>query len=185
MLCQECKQNPATHHFRKIINGEKKEVYLCDQCSQEKSEMFMLSGNPYFSLNSLLAGLLNIEPAYPNAQQNAFANSVDDIRCDHCQMSYKEFARIGRFGCSHCYTSFEKQLEPILKRLHGGNSTHVGKIPERIGGGISLRKRINHLKADLQESIQKEEFEKAAVIRDEIRALEKENGDSKEGEDRE
>ncbi|WP_050613603.1 UvrB/UvrC motif-containing protein [Bacillus testis] len=182
MLCQECKQNPATHHFRKIVNGEKVEVYLCDKCSQEKGEMFMLNGNPYFSLNSLLAGLLNIEPNYKKAQQNTFANSLEDVRCDHCHMSYKEFARIGRFGCAHCYTSFEKQLEPILKRLHGGNSTHVGKIPERIGGGISLRKRINDLKAELQESIQREEFERAAELRDEIRALEKENSNSPKGE---
>jgi protein arginine kinase activator len=49
---------------------------------------------------------------------------------------------------------------------------HAGKIPERIGGSIHIRKRIELLKQNLKEQIQQEEFEKAAEIRDEIRSLE-------------
>ncbi|MGM9923039.1 MAG: UvrB/UvrC motif-containing protein [Bacillus sp. (in: firmicutes)] len=184
MICQKCKQNPATLHFTQIINGEKNEVHLCDKCSQEKSEM-LLDGHSNFSINNLLAGLLNIEPNYTSQKQNPFISS-DDIRCDHCHMTYTQFARIGKFGCASCYEAFNKQLEPILRRLHSGNSAHTGKIPKRIGGDISLRKKVAELKQALQVSIKQEEFEQAAKLRDEIRALEKQPGhsDSEERSDR-
>lgn len=182
MICQECKQNPATLHFTKIVNGEKTEVHLCERCSQEKSELFMMNGGSSFSINSLLAGLLNIDQNFAPTQQNTFAHT-NDIHCEHCHMSYSQFARAGRFGCSNCYQSFQNQLEPILKRLHSGNSTHIGKIPNRIGGSISLRKKIDDLKQELAVCILQEEFEKAAEIRDELRALEKGSSNSKKGSD--
>ncbi|WP_042353226.1 UvrB/UvrC motif-containing protein [Bacillus massiliigorillae] len=182
MICQECKQKPATLHFTKIINGEKTEVHLCEKCSQGKSDILMIDAGSNFSISSILAGLLNIDQGFTSTQQNPFVNG-NDIRCDHCHLSYSQFARVGKFGCSSCYDSFSKQLEPILKRLHGGNSTHTGKIPKRIGGNISLRKKINDLKQELQMSILQEEFENAAEIRDEIRSLEKEAKSSEERSD--
>ena len=63
------------------------------------------------------------------------------------------------------------QLKPIFKRLHGGNWSHNGKIPNRIGGTMHIKKNIEDLKMQLTELIVQEEFEKAAVVRDEIRLL--------------
>lgn len=182
MICQECKQKPATLHFTKIINGEKTEVHLCEKCSQGKSEILMIDASSNFSISSILAGLLNIDQSITSTQQSSFVNG-NDIRCDHCHMSYAQFARVGKFGCSSCYQAFNKQIEPILKRLHSGNSTHIGKIPKRIGGNISLRKKIEDLKQALQISILQEEFENAAEIRDEIRSLEKQVEHSEERSD--
>ncbi|MEH6942040.1 UvrB/UvrC motif-containing protein [Bacillus sp. JJ722] len=182
MICQECKQKPATLHFTKIINGEKTEVHLCEKCSQGNSEILMIDASSTFSISSILAGLLNIDQSITSPQQSPFINR-NDIRCDNCHMSYAQFASAGKFGCSSCYQAFSKQLEPILKRLHSGNSTHIGKIPKRIGGSISLRKKIEDLKQALQLSILQEEFENAAEIRDEIRLLEKEAEHSEERSD--
>jgi len=96
-------------------------------------------------------------------------------------MTFPQFLKVGRFGCSHCYEAFKEQLKPVLRRLHSGNWTHNGKIPKRIGGGIHLRKQIEELKSILKDSINNEEFEKAAEIRDEIRNLEKNLAASHEG----
>ncbi|QED45914.1 UvrB/UvrC motif-containing protein [Cytobacillus dafuensis] len=170
MICQECNQRPAALHFTKILNGEKAEYHLCDKCAQEKGDMFML-GAPGFSINNLLAGLLNIEPTFQKTEQDPFQQE-EILQCDQCSMTFQQFIKVGRFGCAHCYQAFEEQLKPILKRLHSGNSVHNGKIPARIGGSIHLRKNIEELKQKLKESIVKEEFERAAEIRDEIRLLE-------------
>ncbi|MBB4074917.1 protein-arginine kinase activator protein McsA [Anoxybacillus voinovskiensis] len=97
-------------------------------------------------------------------------------------MTYHQFTKIGRFGCSHCYDAFAKQLQPILKRLHSGNTIHAGKIPKRIGGTIHVRKQIEQLKQKLQELIAREEFEKAAEVRDQIRSLEAQLSEHGEGE---
>jgi protein arginine kinase activator len=180
MICQECNQRPAALHFTKIINGEKTEVHLCEKCAQEKGEMFIFNGESGFTFNNLLAGLLNIDPNFQKPSQSPF-HQEEILQCDACSMTFPQFLKVGRFGCSHCYEAFKEQLNPVLKRLHSGNWTHNGKIPKRIGGGIHLRKLIEELKSNLKDSINNEEFEKAAEIRDEIRKLEKNLAASHEG----
>jgi protein arginine kinase activator len=172
MICQECNQRPAALHFTKIINGEKTEVHLCEKCAQEKGEMFILNGGSGFAFNNLLAGLLNIDPSFQKTDQNPFQQE-EILQCNHCTMTFSQFLKVGRFGCAHCYETFKDQLKPVVRRLHSGNWSHSGKIPKRIGGGINLKKQIEELKSKLKDSISQEEFENAAIIRDEIRTLEK------------
>ncbi|WP_282142399.1 UvrB/UvrC motif-containing protein [Cytobacillus oceanisediminis] len=182
MICQECNQRPATLHFTKVVNGEKAEFHLCEKCAQEKGEMFMLGSGSGFSINNLLAGLLNIQPAFQEAGQDAFQQEKI-LQCEQCSLTFQQFIKVGRFGCANCYETFKDQLNPILRRLHSGNFSHSGKIPARIGGTIHLRRNIDDLKNNLKEMIAKEEFERAAELRDEIRKLEKQlNADQKGGE---
>lgn len=60
----------------------------------------------------------------------------------------------------------------FFRKLHGGHVAHEGKIPKRVGGTLYVRKQIGQLKQMLQELIAKEQFEKAAEVRDQIRELE-------------
>lgn len=173
MICQECNERPATLHFTKIVNGEKTEVHLCERCAHEKGEMFMFDGSPAFSVNSLLSGLLNLSPAMKQSQE-AQLPQQEVLRCEKCKMTFQQFINVGRFGCANCYETFKDQLAPILKRVHSGNVEHHGKVPERMGGKIHLKKKVAGLKAQIQQLIQNEEFEQAANVRDEIRSLEKE-----------
>ncbi|KON85841.1 hypothetical protein AF332_02715 [Sporosarcina globispora] len=182
MICQECNQRPATLHFTKVVNGEKAESHLCEKCAQEKGEMFMLGSGPGFSINNLLAGLLNIQPAFQESAQDPFQQEKV-LQCEQCSLTFQQFIKVGRFGCASCYETFKEQLNPILRRLHSGNSSHSGKIPARIGGTIHLRRNMDELKNNLKDMIAKEEFERAAELRDEIRKLEKQlNADQKGGE---
>lgn len=171
MICQECKEKPAALHFTKIVNGEKTEVHLCEKCAHEKGEMFMTDGSS-FSINNLLAGLLNMEPVFQKNEQQSLSQSPI-IQCDHCKLTFQQFVNMGRFGCANCYKTFKSQLAPVLKRLHSGNDAHHGKVPKRIGGSIHTKKQIQQLKLQMQAFIMKEEFEHAAEVRDKIRSLEK------------
>jgi protein arginine kinase activator len=172
LICEECNQRPATLHFTNIINGKKTEVHLCEKCAHEKGDMFMFNSGTGFSINNLLAGLLNIQPTFQQAQQDPFHNE-EVLQCDVCKMTFSQFVKVGKFGCANCYETFKDHLNPVLKRLHSGNTSHNGKIPKRIGGNIHLRKKLETLKNSLKELIANEEFEKAAEVRDEIRSLEK------------
>ncbi|MBS4210510.1 UvrB/UvrC motif-containing protein [Bacillus sp. FJAT-50079] len=170
MICQDCNERPATLHFTKVVNGEKSVIHLCERCAQEKGEFFMFDGAANFSVNDLLAGLLNIDPVHQKQSHHSSAQEI--IQCDKCKMTFQQFIKIGRFGCAHCYTSFKGHLTPLLKRLHSGNITHGGKVPERIGGSIHVKKKIEQLRAELNSLVTREEFEKAADVRDQIRSLE-------------
>lgn len=165
MICQECGQRQATLHFTKIINGEKTEFHICEVCAKEKGEAVPGVDNT-FSIHNLLSGLLNFDS--PGFSQK----TTQPLRCNSCGLTYSQFSRSGRFGCSTCYETFGERLEPIFRRVHSGNVSHYGKIPRRSGSVIQMKRELDHLKKKLQTSIVNEEFELAAQLRDEIRQLE-------------
>ncbi|MDI3280107.1 MAG: hypothetical protein QJR13_01880, partial [Bacillota bacterium] len=60
MLCDRCQKRPANIYLSKIVNGQKTELRLCQECAAEMGET-ALPGFPLpqFNFNSLLAGLFN------------------------------------------------------------------------------------------------------------------------------
>src|SRR5699024_1133629 len=96
-----------------------------------------------------------------------------ELTCSSCGMTYHEFAKNGKFGCAHCYQAFAERLDPIFKRVHGGNTEHKGKVPKRAGHHMRTQQEIKLMRETLQKYVDKEEFEKAAELRDQIRSLEK------------
>jgi protein arginine kinase activator len=168
MQCQECGKRAATLHFTKIINGEKSEVHFCDACARDKGEIIPGTANG-FSIHNLISGLLDFDP---QSQSSINAASKSLLHCDNCGLSYAQFSKIGRFGCSSCYQSFTTRLDPLLRRIHG-NTAHVGKVPKRSGSDIQAKREVDRLKKELKSCIEQEEFEKAASIRDQIRKLDK------------
>ena len=171
MLCDECRKNPASVHISRIVNNQKIERHLCSVCA-EKYGSGHFTFEPTFSINSLLAGLLNQELGYSPGTQPISTRE----RCDHCGCSFDDFRQSGRLGCSECYVVFAPKLESILRRIHG-SSNHTGKVPVRSGGRVRNKEKINKMRSDLQKYIAREEFEKAAEIRDAIRELEQTEGD--------
>ena len=167
MLCQECEKRPSTLHFTKIVNGEKTEFHICETCAREKGEI--IPGTPNgFSIHNLLSGLLAFDPAIAKG----LGVKSTPLRCEQCGLTYTQFSKLGRFGCSSCYTHFSERLDPLIKRVHG-NTGHVGKVPKRSGGLIKYKREIELLKKELLDRIECEEFESAATVRDQIRELEK------------
>ncbi len=169
MLCENCGQSPATVHITEIINNNKKEWHLCEVCAKEvQPQSFSLKFMPPMNLHSFLAGLLNQEfggGGFRVIEQTG-------RKCRRCGLDEGQFARQGLLGCGECYSSFEDRLTPLLRRIHG-NTRHTGKVPNRTGGRFRLHKEIEKLKEQLKEAVAREEFERAASLRDRIRLLEK------------
>ncbi|WP_054951029.1 UvrB/UvrC motif-containing protein [Numidum massiliense] len=169
MLCQECGKRPATLHFTKIVNGEKTEFHICEPCAKEKGE-FLPDWHNGFSIHNLLAGMLNTD--FFDADNRPRTGDSGQLRCETCGMTYQQFSKIGRFGCSDCYHYFEPVLEPLIRRVHG-NTQHSGKLPARRGEHLKRRRELSELKQRLAQLVAKEEFEEAAHVRDRIRELER------------
>lgn len=176
MLCQACGKNSASVHVTQIINGEKKEVYLCEACALEKGEIdFPLEGK--FPLHQLFSGFMGFFPH--GGGETSRKGSSSGLQCETCGLTHAQFGQIGRFGCSRCYEAFGETLTPLLRRLHG-NPKHMGKVPLRAGADVKIKKEIEGLREELQKKVAEEAFEEAAKIRDEIRRLE-DGGYSKGG----
>lgn len=165
MLCDNCKQRQANVHITKIVNNEKMHLNLCEDCAREYQQEWGFSFQSSFSLHKFLAGLLDEgalagETAFPEVQ-----------KCLQCGLTRQAFSQYGKLGCDRCYETFGSSLGPLLRKVHG-REKHTGKVPQRTGGRIRLRKQLDSLRQQLQALVAREEFEEAARVRDRIREME-------------
>ena len=158
MLCDVCAKNPATVHLTEIVDEQMNELHLCEECAHQKSAQM----EQQFGLSALLGGMAEFGKPAKEAEVA--------ITCSNCGLTYVDFKKIGRLGCGECYASFKKYLGPLLKRIHG-SSQHMGKTPLKAGRDSKKKIDIQDLRAKLQRAIETEEFEEAARIRDQIKAL--------------
>lgn len=173
MLCDDCQKRAASIHIAQVVDNQRQEKWLCGECAKAYGAI-ALPSEKQFSFQDLLTGLLSHNYFNEPKQQ--------DLSCSNCGMSYSEFESVGKFGCSECYTAFGERLEPLLRRIHGANR-HSGKLPRRSGAKLEVTLRIQQLRQEQEKCIRNEEYETAAKLRDEIRALESGLADGKAGED--
>lgn len=164
MLCDVCHKIEASVHLTEIINDKVMKLNLCEECAMKKSAEM----EEHFGLGELLAGLTEFGESV-----KAPARGVVKIKCPNCGLTYTDFKRRGRLGCSECYNAFQSKLTPLLKRLHGSEH-HVGKVPIKVPNDIKAEavSKLQELRLKLKKAIAIEEFEEAAKLRDQIRDLE-------------
>ena len=85
-------------------------------------------------------------------------------------MGEHAFKKTLRFGCVVCYQVFEPQLKLILSQTQK-YAKHTGKIPTMYQDREVLRQKIQALKEELEKAISKEDYEKAAQLRDDLNSL--------------
>lgn len=161
MLCDRCKKRPACVHITKIVNGNKLETHVCEQCAQNVGDV-SFTFEDQISVHDFLKGMFYLEPE---------SAAPEELTCQHCGMTYSDFSRSGKIGCSNCYKMFATELEAVIKRVHGV-CQHTGKIPKRTGQKLATTKQLERLRKELERCIAREEYEQAAKIRDQIKSLE-------------
>lgn len=124
MLCEKCVIREATVHYTEVVNGVKKEHYLCAQCAREEGLIPGLAGisgedNPFVRfLSGLLGGT--------EKQADESSDKDSQITCPNCGMTFGEFTKIGKFGCPECYRTFGPLIENEFKKFQA-DSHHIGK----------------------------------------------------------
>ena len=164
MMCDECGVRPANIHLTTFTNGEKQDKNLCATCLTKYK--MNLSSIDLTNLAGILGGF--IEKALTSKKEEPYSDFT--ATCETCGMEYSQFKRNGMLGCADCYKAFREPIEEMLTRMHG-NAQHVGRVPGGVNSQVSLRLQIDKLKQQLTRAISEEEYEAAATIRDQIRAL--------------
>ncbi|MBI4355702.1 MAG: UvrB/UvrC motif-containing protein [Candidatus Omnitrophica bacterium] len=161
MTCDVCKQGQATVHLTEIVDDQMTELHLCEECASQKGAQM----ESHFGLADLLAGLADFGKQLETEE-------VAGQKCANCALTFEDFRKVGRLGCSECYTTFHRSLATLLKRIHG-STHHLGKSPMKTATRTpKVKSELVELKRKLQEAIDVEEFETAARLRDQIRELE-------------
>lgn len=159
MKCELC-DDKATVFYTQLVDDQMKKVCLCESCAGAKG----LTDPDAFSMVDMV---LDKEPQYAAVE----SVSLSLGECDACGFSLVNFKKVGRLGCSACYSVFRGEIEGMLGNMHRG-TRHVGRVPEGMVDAMERKRKLDHLKASLGEAISEEKYEKAASLRDEIRSLE-------------
>ena len=163
MLCENCKKKEATVFYEEIINAQKRSASLCSACAAEAEKAGTLSSFPLPAFGGysdpLFGGLFGLTDPQPKKS------------CPTCGATINALKSQGKVGCPACYATFSEELRGTIRSIHG-NVKHVGRVPSRFRGNREKTDRLASLKQQLKDAITAEDFEHAAALRDEIRALE-------------
>lgn len=156
--CGECKK-PIAIRYTEIVGNAFTHTSLCADCPE------------------LQLRLHGTNPQDLVANQSG---SVTGLSCGNCGTTLEEVKRGHRLGCSECYTVFEDVLlieMQVANRLPSrilpakkSIPIHIGRSPgEKLA--INPSSRLLALNEALTETLNREDYEQAAWLRDQIKAL--------------
>lgn len=158
MLCQYCKEREATIHMTQSVNGVISKVDMCAQCANKQNLNFMDN----FGFSNLFSEFFSHKASI----QDAF-----DMICPSCNGSFQRFRENKLVGCEDCYTTFSEQMEPIVLDVQG-STIHEGKIPSHADEKVREAHELKQMKKELDDAVAREDYEKAAELRDRMKEKE-------------
>lgn len=165
--CQACHERDAVVHLTEVSGEAISTVHLCGKCAAERGVTADISLTAHSPLGSFLAALG--QGSLPLA-----ATAAHRDVCASCGATLQDVRASGRLGCPLCWTTFERPLRDLVRRIHGA-VRHTGKWYDD-PALATAEDRPAHTRVRLQEALREavaeEAFERAAELRDELRGLE-------------
>ena len=158
MKCQQC-EKPATIHITEITGPELDELHLCEDC-----------GKIYLSQQEPVSDS-TMSPQFKLIEDADELAALQQQVCEICGSSFYEFRHSGRLGCPHDYVCFETELEPLIVNIHAATD-HVGKRPKRGVNSSEQQVVLVRMRQEMKEAIEREDYETASSLRDQIQELE-------------
>ena len=162
MLCQRCHKNRATVRYAEVVDGKVAELHLCEGCLVEHQE----SAATGFEISKSTPRLKRVP-----SQRKAKSRTMTRKPCPACGTRLADVIESGKVKCARCYYAFSEPLKPLLQDMHQAVA-HRGKIAHIDDKSAQLRADLQTKRALLKTTVQTEDYEEAAVLRDEIKALE-------------
>lgn len=147
-------------HLSNIVNGQKKELHLCQDCAEKQQ----LLKQQELNLSAILQTVIG-------QHVGQLTDELARLTCPTCGIKYMEFKAEGRLGCPNDYQVFQVALKPLLLRMHRSVS-HKGKKPRHSLLTTARLAEIVELRQQLRRAVETEAFEEAARLRDLLREKE-------------
>lgn len=152
MLCEECGNNPAEVLMTTVVNGEAVTRHLCRECVKKYK-----AGDIQAVLAAVLAAMNQKE-------------KKPDLTCPRCGETYAEFQKTGKMGCAECYQAFRSELTPLIMKVQG-RAQHAGRRPPVSQEEQERLQKMEELRSRMEAAVALENFEEAALLRDELRSM--------------
>ncbi len=149
-----------------IVNGQVTDLALCETCARKKGlfdPQSLTFAEKFFpeefkaKVDELVRELTEgrLAEKQPSKHPDALT------KCPACQFSLETYRKTGRLGCPDCYTVFARELSlhPIAND-EPSESTQAEEKPNRV-----------QMEKKLREAIEREDYETAAKLRDQLKNL--------------
>ena len=77
----------------------------------------------------------------------------------------------GILGCPNDYDVFGQALASVIERAQDGKTHHIGKAPGEVAELDPVRQERLRLQRELHDAVEKEDYERAAELRDRLGEL--------------
>lgn len=162
MKCEHCGKNEVTFVYQSNINGKITEKHLCGECAQKlgytqkvaagrRDLMQSFFGDSFFG-GSLLDDFFAPMPSLLGRMDRMLESPFEDF-----------FDRMPALTTAPAQQEEQPQTPTEQKESAAEEESHFSRL-----------RRRNALKMELKKAVHHEEFERAAQLRDELRALEAE-----------
>lgn len=163
MVCDFCHEREAVIFVEQVNNnGQKRKISMCMECAIARG----ISDDPK-KIESSIGDLFN--------ELTATAKKIElenNRMCPVCGTSLADIKRFGYTGCPECYAIFKGSIQSYLVDK-GIGGTYTGSMPARLASFHSVLNDRIALQNKLNDAVAHEDFEKAAMYRDYLHALEK------------
>lgn len=151
MICDYCGNASAGKYLRVIFGGKAR--HYCPQCALQ------------FQRGDALA----MQMTFLNVSDEKSGYDAEKT-CPECGMRFETLQKSGSLGCSGCYQAFRGELAYLMTRING-TACHVEEVREEPEELNETEKQLFSLQGELAQAVSMENYERAAELRDEIKAL--------------
>ena len=161
MKCENCGKNEVNFIYRSSINGRTEERHLCSECAEKLGYTNAVAAHSRRMMQSFFGGGLMDDLFSPQPFLRPFFG--EDLFDDF----FQQMPALG--------TGTVEQAQPVQEKP---------LVEEKEQSRFARMRQLNALKLEQKAAVLREDFEKAAQIRDQIRELEQEKKSGSAGQDR-
>jgi protein arginine kinase activator len=156
--CERC-SSPATVHITEILQeGKFEEHHVCEPCYPKYLQETQHKG---------IGAKATATESSGDFEDSMFGQQA----CPRCGIKFVDFRNSHRLGCPQDYEVFRNELTPLLENIHG-EPRHCGKTPRRYPQTKKAEAELVLLRSRLKRAVDREDYEEAAKLRDQIKTLE-------------
>jgi len=150
MKCEKCNEREATFFYSSNYNGRRSERHLCSQCAHEEGFGEMLKPGAMF------------DSAFDSMFEDFFA-PIKSF------MSLPAFDMFGGMGRSIMAPAFPRLRLVIDEKQEAAPAPAPAEV--QVDESVRLEREREALRAQLEEAVKEENYEKAIELRDKLREM--------------
>ena len=180
MICDNCGKNEVEVMIKQVMHQEVKHLNLCRSCAEELgfTSPVMPSITISFSLADDSQKQRKVRKVLPRRKDQP----SDLLCCSACGTKFSAFREEGLLGCPKCYEEFRVPLGAFLQKTQGSESHWIASDIFNDIGLVAGKEEteaydtgnaedITRLRFEMYEAVAREDYERAAALRDMLAPL--------------